>query len=208
MLVATMLGVIWLFAQAPAAPGSGAERGQPDRGSTCGLKRVFGQPFTIRARGGSVSCRKARQLVGRHCVLDPRKAWVCEAYRGDGPFVSWIPTSELFKSRARTEIYLERYPCSRARVTPGLFTSHGRAFPNRRQMLADDIVRGDLVANLTPAAVIALLGPPEERYGHGRRPEFVYWLGPERNSLVQIDPEGLAVEFAGEHARHAEIFQG
>jgi hypothetical protein len=208
MLVAAMLAAVPLLAQMAPAAASAAGSGKLGRGSKCGSKRVFGQPFTIRVRGGWVGCRKARQLVDRRCVLDPRKTWACEAYRAEGPFVSWILTSELFKPRARTEVYLERYPCSRAHVTAHLFAIQSRAFPSRRQMLADDVVRCDLVANLKPDAVTALLGPPEERYVRGQRTEFVYWLGPERGSLVQIDPEGLAVEFAGERARHTEIFQG
>lgn len=130
------------------------------------------------------------------------------SFREEDPFIAWFLTDELFRQRPLTEVFLERYPCSLAKVTARQFEAPMHGFPNRRQLLADDLVRCHLLKRMTPHEVISIAGAPSERFTEEGRLSFVYWLGPERDSLVQIDEEGLQIDFSGMRVRTARIFQG
>lgn len=170
--------------------------------------RVFGRPFRIRVLRGELGCHRVRRIASRRCALYLNRQWSCLSYREARPFIAWMPSDELFRIRPSPEIVFKRYPCRRARVTPSLFATRGMAFPTRRQMLADDVVRCRMLSGRAPAAVIAAIGPPDERSGDHQRGAFLYWLGPERDSIVQIDDEALLIEFRGGRARTATIVQG
>jgi hypothetical protein len=175
----------------------------------CGTTHVFSQPFTIWVRGVPVSCEKARRITAQHhCAIRFHRQWSCLAFREAAPFVIWFPTDDTFKRHPATEILLGRYPCSKAHVNQGLFTAPSHGFPTRRQMLADDVVRCKMLADSNPEDAIALLGPPDEQLEEGRLTSLIFWLGPERQSLVEIDQEGLEVDFLNNRFNIAGIFQG
>jgi hypothetical protein len=104
---------------------------------------------------------------------------------------------------------LWRYPCSQAKVTPTAFGKAERGFPTRRQLLADDVLRCHLLGRGDSYVdVEQLLGPPDEREPAGGRMSFVYFLGPERDSFIQIDPELLLIELSHETLTYIAIVQG
>jgi hypothetical protein len=70
-----------------------------------------------------------------------------------------------------------------------------KGFPTRRQLLADDVLRcGLLGPGDSSLEVEAILGPPDEREMAAGSLSFLYGLGPERDSIFQVDPELLLVE--------------
>lgn len=88
-----------------------------------------------------------------------------------------------------------------------LFEPLRKGFPTRRQMLADDLIRCHLLKDKTPTEVEAEIGVPEETSTSQGKTSFVYALGRERDSFIQIDNESLLVEFANEEVEFVSIFQ-
>ncbi len=104
---------------------------------------------------------------------------------------------------------LRRYSCSEAEVTPRLFALPPRGFPTRRQLLADDVLRCGLLGPGDSAAEVEeVIGPPEEREARRAGPEWIYGLGPERDSIFQVDPELLNVTLRHGRVTSIEIVQG
>jgi len=67
--------------------------------------------------------------------------------------------------------------------------------PTRRQFVADDIVRCRLIKpSQRVEEVEAALGPPDNTETYRGRLTLLYWLGPERDALIRIDPEYLGIE--------------
>jgi hypothetical protein len=93
-------------------------------------------------------------------------------------------------------------------VSPGLFTNTDGAFPTRRQMLADDLVRCKTLTRASPDEIEGTIGPPDQRSTYKQVTYFTYFLGPERESLVQIDPEFLSVSILDEKVVRVSIDQG
>lgn len=124
------------------------------------------------------------------------------ATRGNGTFVRFEP-----RRRWSRAIYDERHPCSQASITADQFAREPRGFPSLRQLLADDLIRCDMLDGQTYAQVRQLLGPPAE--GKSRR-YLAYVIGRERDSFFQIDPELLYIPFArnGQVVGTPSIFQG
>ncbi len=174
----------------------------------CGAIERFGQRFPVEAQG--IGCGEARGLAGRHgCRLQLHRQWSCFSLREYRPFVVWFPTHDLFAKAVYPVVVLRRYPCSEANVTPSLFGLAEKGFPTRRQMLADDVIRCRLLrTGAGVAEVEALLGPPDGKEPGKGRFWFIYGLGPERDSIIQIDPELLEIEFRGGRMTSISMVQG
>jgi hypothetical protein len=173
----------------------------------CGGKELFQHRFPVEAQG--IRCGQARRLLSRRCALHLSQRWSCLSFREERPFITWIPTEDLFKRFAYPAALLQRYPCSEAEVTPKLFGSAPRGFPTRRQLLADDVLRCRL---LQPGDSVVeseqMLGPADEREPERDGLSLIYSLGPERDSLVQIDPELLLIESKASRITSMSIEQG
>jgi hypothetical protein len=168
---------------------------------------LFGHRFPIEAQG--IGCKQAHRLLSRPCRVQIKRTWSCLSYHEDEPFIGWFPTEDLFKRAEYPAALLRRYPCSDAKVTPGLFGAFGHGFPTRRQLLADDVLRCHLIPlGASPSEVEQVLGPADEKEVEPKGISFIYGLGPERDSVVQIDSELLLVEFKGDLVAYVSIFQG
>jgi hypothetical protein len=173
----------------------------------CGLRTMFGHRFPIEAQG--ITCGEARRLAAQRCRARFHRRWTCFSAREDGPFVIWFPTAELFRRSLYPVVLLRRYPCSQARVSPRLFGKLERGFPTRRQLLADDVLRCHLLASGDEASKAeGLLGPADSHEAEAGRTYLVYFLGPERDSLIQIDPELLVVSLRAGRVTGVEMIQG
>lgn len=165
----------------------------------CGTKALFGHQFPIEAQG--IGCTQARRLIAQErCPIRVKKQWSCTSFREDEPFLAWFPTEDLFRRILYPTALLRRYPCSQAKVTPSLFSVATKRFPTRRQLLADDVLRCELLApgdSLIEAE--GVLGPPDESENDGEILSAIYGLGLER-SVFQIDSEILLIE-----SKHGQI---
>jgi len=74
-------------------------------------------------------------------------------------------------------------------------------------MLADDLIRCHLLKGKSPAEVEAEIGAPEETETSQGKTSFIYALGRERDSYIQIDNESLLVESTNEEVTSVSIFQ-
>jgi hypothetical protein len=185
---------------AKAPPSSKAQK-------TCGSKELFGHTFSVWVVGKPLTCAKARQISSASCGIKLHRKWSCFSFPVDKPFLAWFPTKELYRRHWSTTIALRRYPCADARVSPQLFEPLGRGFPTRRQMLADDLIRCHLLKDKNTTEVEAEIGAPEEIETSQGKTSFVYALGRERDSFIQIDNESLLVEFANGAVASVSIFQ-
>src|SRR5207249_1094815 len=118
--------------------------------------------FSVKVAGDPIPCSRARAVIAQSCGPHPDSPWSCFSIRISGPFVVWFPTQEVFDGPWSTAIVLSRYPCSQARVTPRLFRRSPDAFPTRRQLVADDLIRCHLLTGLGMGRVIDLIGSPDE----------------------------------------------
>jgi hypothetical protein len=158
----------------------------------CGTAEKFSHQFGIRTRGGPISCGTAREVIDAPCKLHLRQRWSCFSFRAPHPFIVWFPSKQIWDRRWKKAILYRRYPCSEAVLTPDLFARWPRGFPSLRQLLADDIIRCDLLAGRTYLQVRRLLGQPQ----YGKKGRYLsYVIGAERDSYFQIDPELLSVSF-------------
>ncbi len=115
----------------------------------------------------------------------------------------------MFEKRWTTAITFERYPCADAEVTSELFSGAPRGFPTFRQLLADDVIRCDLLISADKEAVKAMLGKPSSREEYRSNEYWDYVTGPERDSIFQIDPEYLSVRFGkSDLVKMVYLFQG
>jgi hypothetical protein len=174
----------------------------------CGRKLLFGRPFSVRIVGARTRCGEVRHIVAPGCRIRLNQRWSCVPLRGEKPFLFWFLSDEIFAPRFTKVIVFERYPCSEAHVTPSLFAHHSENFPSRRQMLADDLIRCRMLHGLTLQQVEEMIGPPDERGNERSRTYLDYILGPERESIVRIDPEFLSVEIENGKVKEIYIFQG
>ena len=173
----------------------------------CGSTTLFQHRFAVEAQG--IGCTKARAVVSAPCAVDLDRQWSCASYREEAPFVAWFPSEDLFKRTRYPAVLLRRYPCSQAKVTPALFALFTKGFPTRRQLLADDVLRcGLLQPGDSAAAVREVLGAPEGEETEAGRFYFVYGLGLERDSIIQIDPELLEIELKRDRVTAIAMVQG
>lgn len=177
----------------------------------CGSKVLYGHVLKLRERGELLPCGAVKTItVG---VCKPRKVWTCFSLSPPGSLLSWVRRKELFAPRVSTVIEALRYPCRDAHVTAAAWTKARQNpqfhSPTRAQVLADDTLRCHLLAGFTEEEVVALLGPPDERILNDGVAFLDYIVGPERDSLFQIDPEYFSVEI-GRNGRFtkAGFFQG
>jgi hypothetical protein len=173
----------------------------------CGTKKVFGQTISVWVMGKPLGCRTARQISSAPCGIKLHHKWSCFSFPVNKPFLAWFPTKELYKRHWSTTIAFRRYPCTDTHVSPQLFEPLEKGFPTRRQMLADDLIRCHLLKGKSPAEVEAEIGAPEEIETNQGKTSFIYGLGRERDSFIQIDNESLLVEFADEEVASVVIFQ-
>jgi hypothetical protein len=207
--VVLLFGAVALICAAVTAaetPASGAVTSSKGQ-KACGTKQVFGQTFSVWIMGKPLGCATARQISSAPCGIKLHHKWSCFSFPVNKPFLAWFPTKELYKRHWSTTIAFRRYPCTDAHMSPQLFGPLGKGFPTRRQMLADDLIRCHLLKGKNPAEVEAEIGAPEEIETNQGRTSFVYALGRERDSYIQIDNESLLVEFANEEVASVLIFQ-
>lgn len=174
----------------------------------CGTRELFRHRFQVEAQG--IDCGEARRVLTRPCVIRLQRRWSCFSYRESEPFVVWFPTEDLFERIQYPAVLLRRYPCSQAEVTPSLFSVPTTGFPTRRQLLADDVIRCELLrSGDSSVEVEETLGPPDEKEPEASgRVSFVYGLGPERDSVVQVDSELLLIELKRDRVFSISIVQG
>ncbi len=147
--------------------------------------------------------------MNKRCGIHVRRQWSCFSFRKDAPFIAWFPSEDLFKRNLYPVALLRRYPCSEAKVTPRAFGEAKGRFPTRRQLLADDVLRCHLLGRGNNYVdVEQLLGPPDEREPEGGSILFVFFLGPERDSFFQMDPELLLIELSHGKVVYIAIVQG
>ncbi|MFN8149594.1 MAG: hypothetical protein U0R24_00505 [Solirubrobacterales bacterium] len=205
-VVCVVLAVVTL--QAATASASPLDRVDAGVGATCGEATKFGHTFAVNSVGRETAptCGQAQRIIDGKCKVHLKRRWSCFSFQEEDPFILWFLTKEMWARHSTQVVYYERYPCSEANVTSELFARPPLGFPSIRQLLADDIVRCELLAGQTYSQVRKLLGRPDGgKPGH----YVLYVLGPERDSFFQIDPELLAVWFR-KNGRYegVDIFQG
>lgn len=195
--------VVLLFSalQVSAEPAVGSEAR-----TTCGTAQKFGHQFDVRVAGDPVSCREALRVIDGPCKVRQKHEWSCFSFQKSDPFIVWFPTKEMFKADWSTMIIYERYPCSEAVVTRDLFSREPQGFPSLRQLLADDLIRCNMLEGKTFEEVRRLLGPSV----YGKKGRYLtYDIGLERDSFFQVDPELLSIGFTKNGIYSAaDIYQG
>jgi hypothetical protein len=198
-LIALLLAVVVAVPGAAQAPG-----GTP---YTCGTKRLYGHKLLIRVRGERLACSKIREIIRGRC--HEGRTWSCFSFWPPSPVLVWFREKDRFAETWSIAIEGVRYPCSEAGVTRQAWRSAGGwAFPTRRQVLADDMIRCHLLRGKTYKQVVRLLGHGDfQSREHGRR--YVdYLLGAERDSFFQVDSESLSIQFGRDGKfRSAELAQ-
>ena len=175
----------------------------------CGSQQVFQRNFQMVVRGKPIPCSQARRISSGKCRIRFKHRWSCFSFPAPDPFLVWFRSRQMFDKRWTTAVTFERYPCADAEVTSELFSKEPRGFPTFRQLLADDLIRCDLLINADKAAVKAMLGKPSSREKYRSSEYWDYVTGPERDSIFQIDPEYLAVRFGkSDLVKTAFLFQG
>jgi hypothetical protein len=180
----------------------------PRAGQICGTKELYGHELTIKVRGDLHSCSKVRRIVRGKCDLDS-KPWACFSFQTPGPILAWFLAKEMFKPELSSVITASRYPCSEVGSIAEEWVGPSLDFPTRKQVVADDLIRCNLLDGRDKRAVKELLGGSGiVSTSHGRT-YFDYTLGPERDSFFQIDSELLSVVFNSRGIfREATIYQG
>jgi hypothetical protein len=159
----------------------------------CGSFELFQHRFPVEAQG--IGCRLAHRLLRHPCKTNLKLEWSCLSYRENLPFLIWLPSNDYFKRNKYPAVLLRRYPCSEAKVTPSLFGKPSTGFPTRRQLLADDVLRCELLkVGETLPEVEKVIGPADASEPEGHHKILSYLLGTERDSLIPIDPELLQLE--------------
>ena len=174
----------------------------------CGSQQVFHRDFQVAVRGKPLPCGQARRIASGKCKIRMKHRWSCFSFAAPDPFLAWFRSRQLFDATWTTAIIFERYPCADAEVTRQLFETPARGFPSFRQLLADDVVRCDLLAGADKATVKAMLGRPDERGGRGSDEYWDYQTGLERDSIFQLDSEVLSVSFKHGIVKSVGFFQG
>jgi hypothetical protein len=195
-------GIALAMVLAPSTPADTSP--QSARAKECGSKQLYGHELTVKVRG-ELSCPKAQRIVRGPCDVFG-KPWTCLSTHVPGPPLAWILEDELFQERLSVVITTSRYPCREVGPIAEEWVGPSKDFPTRRQIVADDLIRCDLLARLNIDEVRALLGSPTYTSNGGR---FMgYTLGPERGTVFQIDSEVLSLRFtrSGEF-REATIYQ-
>lgn len=200
-----LLGVGWWLIGAEVAHGDAAAS-QP---LSCGHRPLFAQRFQVRVRGDydkfGLDCRLARELTREKCRIRFGRVWSCFSFRSPWPFQVWWPSDETWEAQYSTVVELRRYPCPRARLSARRFRRPSREFPTRRQLLADDVIRCELLRGKRRRRVRRLLGRPD--FSSGKLTS--YYLGDQRDSYFQIDPEHLYLSYSrGGRVRSASIGPG
>ncbi len=204
-----LVGTAYFCACASAIP-IDSQPQQLSRSSSrdCGTHRLFKRPFRVHIEGKPLTCQEAHRIFTRPCAIRLNSYWSCFSFRQPEPFLIWFPTNEIYEPWS-TAIVFRRYPCSKAWISPAEFKPNNRdIFPTKRQLLADDLLRCQMLRKLSLNQVERLIGPPDEREDSQKRVTLIYWLGPERDSFTQIDPEGLLIELVDDHVSAALMFQG
>lgn len=194
--LATALAVLVAAVLVAAAPASAAD--EPSR--ECGTKQLYGRTLTIVVSGELLPCARVREIVRGRCDTDGRR-WNCFSVWPPGPALLWYRRSEMFASEWSVLIEARRPSCDDSVVTAAAWREAGRwgkrhpdSFPNRRQLLADDLLRCRQLIGLRRSEVSALLGRPPHPLDRGR--DFMSWdVGLERDSFFQIDNEVFSVAF-------------
>ncbi len=146
------------------------------------------------------------------CRVDARP-WTCFSVWPPGPALLWFKTAEMFAREWSVVIEARRPSCSESVVTAAAWREAGRwgkrhpdAFPNRRQLLADDLLRCRQLIGLRRAEVRALLGRADPAGGGSR--SMMWDVGLERDSLFQVDNEVFLVSFGRDgRVRAVDFFQ-
>jgi hypothetical protein len=170
----------------------------PDRAASsgtktsCGAAQRFGHQFDVRIGGAPISCGKALEVIDGPCKIRQKHDWSCFSFQTTSPFIVWFPTKEMFDLNWSTVIIFKRYPCSEAVVTRDLFSPEPQGFPSRRQLLADDLIRCNMLEGKTFSEVRRLLGPS----AYGKKGRYLtYEIGLERDSFFQVDSDLLSISF-------------
>lgn len=191
-------------AAAVIVPAAAAGSPAATKGVRCGSKQLYGKSLRVYVVGTPIPCSRVAAIIRGRCRAG--KGWSCFSVHPPGPVLFWFRERERFKDEWSTVIEARRAPCGESRVTAEAWTTRDRsdAFPSRRQVLADDLVRCRQLRGQTYAQVVALLGAPDETdVSHGKR--HAHWgIGNERDSFFQVDSESLSVTF-GRDGRLASI---
>jgi hypothetical protein len=197
--------LLTLFVAVPGA--AQAPDGTP---YTCGTKRLYGHKLLIRVRGERLACSKVREVIRGRC--HEGRTWSCFSFWPPSPVLVWFREKDRFKETWSIAIEGVRYPCSEAGVTARSWRAARReshpGFPNRQQVIADDVIRCHVLRGKSYKQVVKLLGRGDfHGRDHGRR--YLDWvLGDERDSFFQIDSESLSVEIDRDgKVRSAELAQ-
>lgn len=193
-LVAGLLALLALAAS--AAPATAASSREPTR--ECGTKQLYGRTLTIVERGELLPCAQVRTIVAGRCDVDGKR-WVCFSNWPPGPALVWWRRSETFRREWSVVIEAQRPSCAQSVVTAAAWREAGRwsdrhpdAFPNRRQLLADDLLRCRQLLGMPRAEVRALLGRPNL---DSSRTHMSWAVGLERDSIFQVDGEVFSIAF-------------
>jgi hypothetical protein len=176
---------------------------------TCGTKRLYGHKLLIRVRGERLPCSKIREVIRGRCRES--RTWSCFSFWPPAPVLVWFREKDRFKETWSIAIEGVRYPCSEARISPRSWRAARKerdsAFPNRQQVMADDVIRCHVLRGKTYEGVVRLLGHGSESRQQGRR-YLDYELGAERDSFFQVDTESLSVLIGRDGIfRSAELVQ-
>jgi hypothetical protein len=170
----------------------------------CATKRLYGHRLGVFLVDGDITCAAVRRIIRGPC-RDGR-TWSCMSFRTPYPVLVWYRTRERFAPSFSMAIEARRPPCSASRVTARAWRrGDGGGFPTRQQVLADDLLRCRQLEGMTKRQVTRLLGRPHERSAR----EMAWDVGPERDSVFQIDDEYFDVRFdRHDRFRAASFYQG
>lgn len=171
----------------------------------CGTKTLYGKTYTLYAT--NVSCEETATITAAKCDVFA-EPWFCGSNHAPGPAMWWGKASEMFDEEPTTWIEARRPPCTKVTAADWKRAKQqpDDQFPTEQQLLADDLIRcKQLRRGMTWAAVAKLLGNAGKRPGR----DLSWMLGPQRDSVFQVDGEFLSVAFDRKRkVRSVGIHQG
>jgi hypothetical protein len=202
---AFVLGIAFAIGVGDAT--SASSRESSAKAKKCGHRQLYGHKLTIKVHGEPLPCPKVRRIVSGRC--DPNgEPWFCFSFRAPGRPLVWIRAEERFERRPSTWIGASRYPCRSSGALAEEWRGPTQEFPTRKQIVADDLIRCELLEGKGVEEVEALLGEP--LYNNlQRNGRFLgYTIGPTRDSFFQVDSEVLSLRFTRKGSfREATIYQ-
>lgn len=201
-LIGLAIGIVAAIAIAAHPPAVATPTPKEQR---CGTKRLHGERLSIWVVGEPLRCSRVRDIIAGPCEIG--RPWTCIALRHPRPILAWVRWREVAKERPSTAIEGRRpaQDCAELSIGRPDWLARGvlRGHPTRRQLLADDLIRCNVLIGLKKTRVRALLGRPVA----DARLSDDWHIGDDRR-LVKIDREYLRVRYRDGSAAVARVVSG